>query len=101
LMIMFILFCIFYLFVMPFINRQDPDVTYYYMKEIFPKRFNITNENFFFGYSLDYESGNALSEDELSLIEVKLTNYYKFLNTDGKKSPVFPKLSNRSKLLNN
>ncbi len=99
-MIIFILFCIFYVFVLPFIRRDDPDVTFYYIKQVFAKRFNLTNENYFLGYTLNYESGEALSEDELSLFEIKFTNFFKFLNADGTMNPEYPKYSNRSKLLN-
>jgi len=94
--IVFFLFCVFYMFVLPFINREDPDITYYYMKELFPKTFNLTNENFFLGYVLEDANGEPLKDYENSFIDVNLINYFKFKNKDGKKNPSFPKFNNIS-----
>lgn len=94
--IIFILFCIFFIFVIPFMNRLDPDVTYYFMKEVAPKRYNLNNENFFLGYSLNYANGDLLSDDDSNLFKITLRNFFKYKNQDGKKNPEFPKFSNQS-----
>lgn len=95
--IMFLIFCIFYIFVVPFMNREDPDVTYYFKREVFPRTFNLTNDKFFLGYILEYENGDSISEHDINLIKVNLKNYLKSSNKNGEINPSYPELDIQSK----
>lgn len=67
---------IFFSFFIPFIQRDDIDLTYIYQKDVFPTRFYVNNSNFFIAVSFDIEDED--NKDIFDLIEIKLINYIQY-----------------------
>jgi len=83
LIILFFLLCLFYLFIWPFILRQDPQITFISTKDIDPNPYNLNNSNFFFGYTLIYQDGKILQESDWNYFNISVV--YKSRNSVPKR----------------